>query len=70
MNNVAFEQFLARIYVAPAFRERFLADPHAEAARAGLSEEQCRALAAIDRIGLKMAARSFAHKRSRKRQNT
>ena len=66
MNSVAFERFLANIYVDPAARERFLADPRAEAARAGLSDEQCRALEAIDRVGLKMAARSFAHKRARK----
>jgi hypothetical protein len=67
MNNVKFEQFLAQLYVDPALRERFLAEPLAEASRAGLSEEQCRALAAIDRVGLNMAARSFAHKRARKR---
>jgi hypothetical protein len=66
MNTVAFERFLAKLYVDPAARERFLADPRAEAARAGLPEEQCRALEAIDRVGLKMAARSFAHKRAGK----
>jgi len=66
MNSATFEHFLATLYVDSAVRERFLADPHAEAARAGLSEEQCRALEAIDRVGLKMAARSFAHKRARK----
>jgi hypothetical protein len=51
--------------VDPAARARFLADPEAEARRAGLTPEQCRALAAIDRTGLEMAARSFARKRSR-----
>ena len=61
------ENFLARIYVDPAARARFLADPQAEAARAGLPEEQCRAIENIDRIGLEMAARSFAHKRARKK---
>jgi hypothetical protein len=66
MNTIAFEQFLAKIYVDHAARERFLADPQAEAARAGLSEEQCHALEAIDRVGLKMAARSFARKRALK----
>jgi hypothetical protein len=66
MNTIAFEQFLAKLYVDPVARDRFLADPLAEAARAGLSEEQCRALEAIDRVGLKMAARSFANKRARK----
>jgi hypothetical protein len=62
----SFEQFLARLYTDPAARARFLADPRAEAARAGLSSGQSRALEAIDRIGLKLAARSFAHKRARK----
>ncbi len=57
------EQFLARIYVDSEARARFLADPRTEAARAGLSEDQGRALEAIDRVGLEMAARSFASKR-------
>jgi hypothetical protein len=62
----ALEHFLAKIYVDPAARARFLADPRAEAARAGLPEQQCRALEKIDRVGLEMAARSFAHKRARR----
>ena len=66
MNPIAFEQFLAKLYTDPAFRARFLAAPQAEAARAGLPAEQCRALSAIDRVGLQMAARSFAHKRASK----
>lgn len=61
------ENFLARIYVDPSARARFLADPQGEAGRTGLPEEQCRALENIDRIGLEMAARSFAHKRERKK---
>jgi hypothetical protein len=46
-----------------SLRARFLLAPHEEAARAGLSVEQCRALENVDRIGLELAARSFAHKR-------
>jgi hypothetical protein len=62
----ALEHFLATLYVDGDARARFLANPGAEAARAGLSKEQCRALEKIDRVGLEMAARSFAHKRARK----
>lgn len=67
MNTPALEQFLAKIYVDPVARARFLAAPRAEAARAGLSEGQCVALENIDQLGLEMAARSFAHKRASKR---
>jgi hypothetical protein len=62
----ALEHFLATLYVDGDARERFLAAPATEAARAGLSKEQCRALEKIDRVGLEMAARSFAHKRASK----
>lgn len=61
------EDFLARIYVDAAARARFLANPRAEAACSGLQEWQCRALERVDRVGLEMAARSFANKRARKR---
>ena len=67
MNTPDLERFLARLYVDPAARTRFLAAPYEEASRAGLTEEQCRALEKIDRIGLEMAARSFAKKRSHRR---
>jgi hypothetical protein len=67
MNNPALEQFLAKIYVDAEARARFLAAPYDEAVRAGLQEEQCRALEKIDRVGLEMAARSFGRKRERKR---
>jgi hypothetical protein len=66
MNTVGLEQFLARIYVDPVARARFLASPREEAERAGLTKEQCRSLETIDRVGLEMAARSFAHKRAGK----
>jgi hypothetical protein len=68
MNSPALERFLAKIYVDPHARARFIADPGAEAARAGLAEEQCRALESIDRVGLEMAARSFARKRAAKKK--
>ncbi len=63
MSTPALERFLATIYVDPQARARFLADPRGEATRAGLPEDQCHALEAIDRVGLEMAARSYAHKR-------
>ena len=66
MNTPALEKFLALVYVDPQARARFLANPREEAAKAGLTAEQCRALESIDRIGLEMAARSFAKKRSAK----
>ncbi len=64
MNSPELERFLARLYVDSEARARFLESPLGEAARAGLSDEQCRALQKIDRIGLKMAAHSFARKRA------
>ena len=66
MNSPALERFLAKIYVDAEARRRFLDAPYDEAARAGLPDEQCRALEQIDRVGLDMAARSFARKRERK----
>jgi hypothetical protein len=66
MSSPALEKFLATIYVDAEARARFLAAPREEAARAGLSEDQCRALESIDRVGLEMAARSFARKREKK----
>ena len=60
------ERFLAEIYVDSDARERFLRDPQGEAARAGLSRDECLELEQIDRVGLGMAARSYAVKRSRK----
>ena len=58
-----FEEVLARIYVDTGFREEFLKDPVDVARRAGLTAEEAEALAAIDRQGLDLAARSFAVKR-------
>ncbi len=62
--SASFEAFLARIYVDDDARRRFLADPRREAARAGLAEAEQEALAEVDRVGLELAARSFARKRA------
>lgn len=59
----AFESFVARLYVDSNARMRFLADPGGEATRAGLSSGEVAALTRIDRIGLELAAASFAQKR-------
>lgn len=59
----AFEAYLARLYTDPGERARFLLDPAAAASAAGLDSAAARALAAIDRPGLELAARSFAAKR-------
>src|SRR4051794_26869565 len=63
VSSPALETFLAKLYTDEEARVRFLADMRGEAARAGLSEAEVLALAHIDRIGLQMAAASYAHKR-------
>jgi len=68
MSAPGVEAVLARLYVEPAFRERFLAAPEATLAETGLAPEDCRALAALDHVGLALAAESFAAKRAEKRK--
>ena len=63
----AYEAFLAHLYVDAAALARFLADPRAEAHRAGLGADECQALAALDLEALEMAARGFAIKRAGQR---
>ena len=65
--SMSVEAFLARLYVDAAARARFLADPEREARRAGFDEATARELARIDRVGLALAADSFACKRARSR---
>jgi hypothetical protein len=69
MSAVDFEAFLARIYVDADERARFLTDPRAVAAAAGLSAAECDALVAIDREGLKLAAEGLACKRAQTYQS-
>ena len=69
MSAVTFEAFLARIYVDAEAREQFLADPRGEARSAGLTDEESEALANIDRVGLELAANSFARKRATQENN-
>jgi hypothetical protein len=61
-----FEAFLARLYTDVHLRARFLANPRGEAERHQLTAEECDALDRIDRVGLELSARSFAHKRALK----
>jgi hypothetical protein len=63
MSAQSLEAFLARIYVDAEARSRFLSDPMGEAARAGLSHQECTAVQSIDRVGLELASRSFQRKR-------
>lgn len=67
MNSPTLERFLASLYTDAGLRARFLAAPCEEAKRAGLSDEQSAALGKIDRVGLEMAARSYARKRLKNR---
>jgi hypothetical protein len=67
MSAADLEAFLARIYVDEQVRLDFLREPYGEAIRAGLSEQEARALERIDRTGLELAAESFARKRARHR---
>jgi len=65
MSAARLEAFLAKIYVDEDSRERFLADPRGEAAKAGLSEREIGALERIDRAGLILTAQSLQKKRRR-----
>jgi hypothetical protein len=66
MNEPPLESFLARLYTDPAMRARFLADPSSEAEQAGLSLTHRAAVLKIDPIELRLATRSFAHKRHKR----
>jgi hypothetical protein len=59
------EAYLARIYVDPKARERFLSNPSGEAASAGLSIEEIEAVEQIDQVGLELFVASLERKRSR-----
>jgi len=64
MSAQRLEAFMALIYTDATARCAFLADPRGVAAGAGLDPSEVDALAAIDRVGLELAARSFAGKRA------
>ena len=58
------EAFLATLLVDPAARARFRAAPAVEAQRAGLDDQECRAVCQLDLGDLELAARSVASKRA------
>jgi hypothetical protein len=64
MNGPRLEAFLAKIYVDREARARFFNDQRGEAFKAGLAEEEIRALEDIDRIGLSLMAASLERKGS------
>ena len=66
MTTPAFEAFLVSLYTDEAFLQMFFADPGGEARKAGLTKEECGALAAVDKVGLRVAADSFRKKREGK----
>jgi hypothetical protein len=65
MSAAAVETLLARLYTDDGLRRRFLDDTVAVALRMGLDDEEAAAFARIDRVGLAMAAESYARKRER-----
>ena len=66
MSAATLEAFLARIYVDPEAREKFLNDPEAEALRVGLSSDEVEAVKQIDRVGLELFSASLERKRSKR----
>jgi hypothetical protein len=70
MTTPAFEVFLAKLYTDAEFRRRFLDDPQLIADRSCLSAQEVSHLLAIDRVGLELAAKTFAYKRARAGRNS
>ena len=68
MSSPLFEAMLARLYTDDSFRRRFAADPRDEALRFGLTEDEADAIAAVDMVGLTMAAESYRKKRARRKK--
>ncbi len=60
----ALETFLARLYADPEALSLYLRYPEDCMREAGLSSEDCAAMRKADVVGLKMAARSYANKRT------
>jgi hypothetical protein len=64
--SAALEAALARLYADADALALFLREPQLFFDALGLSETDRAALRAMDRVGLRMAARSFAGKRARR----
>lgn len=67
MSTPEFERLLARLYCDSQFRNEFLTLPGPTFARTGLTQNQCDAMASIDKPGLLLAAQSFAYKREKQK---
>ncbi|MFA6071040.1 MAG: hypothetical protein WC810_20905 [Janthinobacterium sp.] len=63
MSSAALETYLARLYTDDTVRAAFLLEPRAQALLHGLSPQEAEAMAAMDRVGLQMAA-SYRAKRA------
>lgn len=68
MNACELEAFLARLYTDDGLLRAFLERPEAVTREAGLDPATARALVAIDREGLQLAAESYGKKRSAHRR--
>jgi hypothetical protein len=66
MSATRFEAFLAKLYVDESARAKFLTDPHGEAMKAGLSQQEVEAIEKIDRVGLELFTQSLERKRRRR----
>ncbi|MGK5050595.1 hypothetical protein [Janthinobacterium sp. RB2P8] len=64
MSSAALETYLARLYTDDALLAAFLLQPRAQALLHGLSPQEAGAMAAMDHIGLQMAAASYHAKRA------
>lgn len=64
MSSPALETYLARLYTDDALRAAFLLAPRAQALLHGLSPQEAEAMAAMDHVGLQMAAASYRAKRA------
>lgn len=58
------EALLARLFTDPVLRERFVREPAAVSREWGLDEPSVAQFVRADFVGLELAARSYAHKRS------
>ena len=63
MSSKQVEHFLACLYTDENLRERFLLEPERVALAAGLGLVDAKGMPNIDKVGLRMAAQSFAKKR-------
>jgi hypothetical protein len=68
MSGITLEAYLAKLYTDLDTREAFLADPEYAARTEGISDADVAALLNIDKVGLRMAAASYAHKREQHRK--